>query len=456
MQIAPKAASWSSRLAFLFAAVGAAVGLGNIWKFPYMTGVNGGGAFVLVYLAAAALVAVPILIAEILVGRRGRHSPVAAVAAVARESGRSQAWAVIGGMGVLVAYVILSYYSVIAGWATAYVFAAGRGDFSGADAAGVSGYFNELLASPVRLIFWHTVFMAMTVGIVARGLQRGIERWVNILMPALFLCLLAMIVYAAVEGDFRAGLEFLFRPDFNKINGEVVLAAVGQAFFSIGVAMGIMLAYGAYVPQEVSITRSAFIIAGADSLVAILAGIAIFPLVFANDLDPGEGAGLVFVTLPIAFAQMPGGSVFGAIFFGLLTFAALTSSIAVLEPVVAWLSERFSMARPLAALLAGVTAWIIGLGSVFSFNIWADVRLLGMFPRFADKTIFDLADYATSNVMMPVGAFLLAIFVGWRMKAEAACEELGLGDGLNFRVWRIVLLRWVAPLAILGILIANL
>ncbi len=456
MQLAPKAASWSSRLAFLFAAVGAAVGLGNIWKFPYMTGVNGGGAFVLVYLAAAAFVAVPILIAEILVGRRGRHSPVAAVAAVARESGRSQAWAVIGGMGVLVAYVILSYYSVIAGWATAYVFATALGAFKGADAARVSGYFNGMLASPMRLIFWHTVFMAMTMGIVARGLQRGIERWVSILMPALFLCLLAMIAYAAVEGDFRAGLDFLFSPDFSKINGEVVLAAVGQAFFSIGVAMGIMLAYGSYVPQEVSITRSAFIIAGADTLVALLAGIAIFPLVFANGLDPGEGAGLVFVTLPIAFAQMPGGSVFGAIFFGLLTFAALTSSIAVLEPVVAWLCERLSMARPRAALLAGGTAWIIGLGSVFSFNIWSDVRLLRMFPRFADKTIFDLADYATSNVMMPVGAFLLAIFVGWRMKAEAACEELGLGDGLNFRAWRLVLLRWIAPAAILGILIANL
>jgi neurotransmitter:Na+ symporter, NSS family len=448
--------TWSSRFSFLLAAVGAAVGLGNIWRFPYLAGENGGAAFVLVYLAAVALVAVPILVGELAIGRRGRHSPPIAMAAVARESGRSTHWGLVGGLGVLVGYLIITFYGVIAGWAMAYVWPTLAGTFRGIDAAGSSAYFNALLASPVRLAMWSAAFMALTALIVARGLHAGIERWINVLMPALFASLLLMIGYAAVEGDFGAGVAFLFQADFSKINGRVVLDAIGQAFFSIGVSMGIMMAYGAYVPREVSLTRSAFVIAGADTLVAVLAGLAIFPLVFANGLDPGEGPGLVFVTLPIAFGALAAGNVFGALFFVLLVFAALTSSIALIEAGVAWLGERFALSRPAAAGLSCAVAWLLGLGSVFSFNIWSGVHPLGRFARFESKTVFDLVDYATSNLMMPAGALFLSLFVGWFMSREIAAHEAGLGTGLHFTVWRLVLMRWVAPLAIAGIMIAGL
>ncbi len=251
-------------------------------------------------------------------------------------------------------------------------------------------------------------------------------------------------------------LRFLFRPEFGRLDGGVVLAAVGQAFFSIGVGMGILLAYGSYLPKDVSLTRSAFTIAAADTGVAVLAGIAIFPLVFANGLDPGEGPGLVFVTLPIAFGSMPAGSLFGGVFFLLLVFAALTSSIAILEPMVAWLTERLGWRRPLAAWLAGGAAWVFGLGTVLSFSVWKDWHPLGMFARYQGRTFFDLLDYATSSLMMPVCALLIALFVGWRMKPEAAADELGLGSGFNFSVWRNLLLRWVVPAAIAIILFRGL
>jgi NSS family neurotransmitter:Na+ symporter len=447
--------TWSSRLAFLLAAVGASVGLGNIWKFPYLTGVNGGGAFVLIYIGCALLVAIPILIGELLIGRRGRHSPPLAMRALAEESGRSRQWGLVAWMGVIVGYLILSYYSVIAGWATAYFFDAASGQFSGLSAAAVTTHFDQLLASPTRLVFWHTVFMLMTALIISRGVHRGIERAVQILMPALFLMLLALIGYSAYAGDLQAALQFLFQPDFSKINGTTVLTAVGQAFFSIGVAMGLMMAYGAYIPKSVSLTRSAFVIAGVDTAVALLAGIAIFPLVFANDLDPAEGPGLLFVTLPLAFGQMPGGVFFGSLFFLLLVVAALTSAIAVLEPIVAWAIERFEMSRVRAVAILGTLAWLIGLLSAFSFNIWADLRLLGSIPAFANSTPFDLIDYLTANIMMPLGGLLMAIFVGWRMHGKFAAQELALGEGLMFKLWHF-LIRVVVPIAILAIFIVNL
>lgn len=449
-------ATWSSRLVFLLAAIGASVGLGNIWKFPYLTGVSGGAAFVLVYLAAVTLVAVPILVAEMLLGRRGRHHPAAAVAAVAVQSGASPRWGWIGGLGVLVGWLIMTFYSVIAGWAMAYVWPTLSGRFGGAGAAEVAAHFNGLLADPWTLMAWSGLYTALTAAIVARGLKGGIERAIIVLMPLLFLALLVLLGYAAVAGEFGAAMRFLFRPEFGRLDGAVILAAVGQAFFSIGVGMGILLAYGSYLPRDVSLTRSAFAIAAADTGVAVLAGIAIFPLVFANGLDPGEGPGLVFVTLPIAFGSMPAGSLFGGVFFLLLVFAALTSSIAILEPMVAWLTERRGWRRPLAAWLAGGAAWVSGLGTVLSFSAWKDWHPLGLFARFQGKTFFDLLDYATSSLLMPVSALLIALFVGWRMRPEAAADELGLGRGFHFRVWHGLLLRWVVPAAIAVILFRGL
>ncbi|HET6564613.1 MAG TPA: sodium-dependent transporter [Xanthomonadales bacterium] len=447
--------NWSSGWTFVLAAIGAAVGLGNIWKFPYIAGVSGGGAFVLVYVLCAALIAVPILLGELLLGRLGHKSPPVAMRKVAELAGRSPLWSLLGWMGLGVGYLIATYYSVIAGWTLAYIVKAANG-FGAAESFDSAAVFAAFLASPATMIAWHTVFISAACIIVARGLHAGIEGAVKVLMPALFIMLLAMIGYAAVEGDFRAGFEFLFHVDFSMINAQVILTAIGQAFFSIGVAMGLMMAYGAYVPSDVSLTRSAFIIAGADTVVALLAGLMIFPLVFAKGLDPAQGPGLIFVTLPAAFAGMPGGQLFGALFFLLLAFAAITSIIAIIEPVVAYAQDRWHMKRVSACLLFGLIAWLLGLLSVFSFNIWAGVHPLGMFETFASKTLFDLIDYFTSNVMMPLGGILIALFVGWRMKAALLASELRTRTGSPyFRIW-LFLLRYIAPLAILGVLIQGL
>lgn len=444
--------TWSSGLTFLLAAIGAAVGLGNIWKFPYITGVNGGGAFLLVYVLCTLFIAVPILIGELLIGRKGHHSPPVGMRRVALGAGRSTYWSIIGWMGLIVGYLIATYYSVIAGWTLAYIFKAAN-NFEGV--ADVSTQFTELLASPGTMIVWHSVFMFLAMVIVRRGLHKGIESAVKFLMPSLFIMLLVMIGYAAVQGDFPAALDFLFGVDFSKITPEVVLAAIGQAFFSIGVAMGLMMVYGAYIPQGVSLTRSAFIIAGADSVVALLAGLMIFPLVFANGLDPAEGPGLIFVTLPTAFAAMPGGALFGVLFFILLAFAAITSIIAIIEPVIAYAEDRWNMRRLTACMIFGLLAWLLGLATVFSFNIWAGFMPLSAFETFADHTVFDLIDYLTANVLMPLGGVLICVFVGWRLKPQFLLDELGLIDGWFFRTW-IFLMRIVAPLAILAVFAANL
>jgi NSS family neurotransmitter:Na+ symporter len=447
--------NWSSRLTFLLAAVGAAIGLGNIWKFPYIMGENGGSAFVLVYLLCILFVAIPILIAEIMLGRRGKQSPPHSVAIIAREEGRSKRWAIIGWLGMLSAYLIMTYYSVIAGWAMSYMFKAGRGKFEGQDADAISTQFSSLLADPAQLTLWHAIFMAITMIILIRGLRKGIERTVQILMPLLFVLLLVMVAYAAVEGDMAAGLHFMFDFDLSAINGRVVLMAVGHAFFSIGVAMGLMMGFGAYLGKEISIAKSALIISGMDTLVALLAGIAIFPIVFANGLDPAEGPGLIFVTLPIAFGNMTGGLVFGTLFFILLFFAALTSSIGSLEPVVAWVEEHRGIKRSSAAIITCSSAFAIGLGTVFSFNIWSGWHPLGFSERFADTGFFDLIDYITANLMMPLGGLLLALFVGWRVSPQAVADELNIQSPWFFKAW-IWLLRWVVPISITLIFLSNL
>ncbi len=446
--------TWSSRTVFFLAAIGAAVGLGNIWKFPYTTGVSGGGAFVLVYIAAIFLIAIPVLMAELMIGRRGRKSPPTNFETLASHASATAHWRLAGWINVLAVFLILSFYSVIAGWALAYIPKIATGMFTGISNAQVEAEFNDLLASPMSMVFWHAVFMIVTVVIVSQGLDKGIERAVKWLMPALFIMLALLIGYGAIAGDLAKATEFLFAVDFSKIDANVILSAIGQAFFSVSIAMGLMITYGAYMRPEEYITKSAIIIAGADTLVALMAGFAIFPLVFANGLDPAGGPGLIFLTLPLAFGSMPAGALFGTLFFILLVFAALTSSIAIMETVISRFVENHPAQRKTATRFAGFAAWLIGLATAFSFNLWGEVHPLSMFELFKDKTIFDLLDYLTSNIMLPLGGVLIALFSGWVMASEDARQELKLMHGKIYFVWRF-LIRYVAPVGVAAVLFAN-
>ncbi len=440
---------WSSRSGFILAAIGGAVGLGNIWKFPYIAGSNGGGAFVVVYLFAVTLVAVPILVAELMLGRRGSRSPPTAMLLNAEREGRSRWWSGVGWLGTAAGFLILTFYSVIGGWVLDYTLVSVAGGFSGIGPDAAQERFGNLLSSPWRLMLSFTVFLGITGFIVSTGLRNGIERATGILMPALFLILLVLTVYSALAGDLAAGLRFLFAVDFGRITPGVMLSAVGHAFFSVGVSMGLMMAYGAYLPQDIPIPRTAVVIAGADTLVALVAGLVIFPLVFANGLAPGEGPGLIFVTLPIAFGNMPAGALFGFLFFLLLAFAAITSSIAIIEPAVARVAEYRGINRRTSAALVTGSIWILGISSVLSFNLWAEVKPI------AGKSIFDLVDYLTANLMMPVGGMLIAVFAGWFMRRSTLTDELRIRRTWLFASWRF-LIRTVVPLAIAGILVTNL
>lgn len=432
--------NWSSRAAFILAAVGSAVGLGNVWKFPYEAGQGGGGAFVLVYLLFVFGIGVPVLIAELAVGRRGRASPPKAMENVARDEGHGKAWAGIGWMGVAGAFLILSFYCVIGGWTLAYVLKAALGRLGGISAGGSQALFADFLAEPVSLIYWQAMFLFFTVYIVARGIQGGLEKAVTWLMPALLLLLLVLVGYALATGDAMAAVRFLFKPNFAALTPHTVLQALGQAFFSLSLAMGAIMTYGAYVPENVSLPRSALVIASADTTVSLLAGLAIFPLVFHYGLDLAAGPGLIFETLPIAFGQMPGGQFVGTLFFVLLAIAALTSSISLLEPMVSWLEEHRGFDRARAAMGAGAAAFTLGLGTVFSFNHWREITFLA-------GSFFNNIDYLTNKVMMPLGGFLLVIFTGWVVSRKAMRQELHTISDRQFALWR-AMARYVCPLAL--------
>ncbi len=448
---------WSNRLMFILAATGSAVGLGNIWKFPYITGENGGGAFVAIYLACIIIVGVPIMMAEVMLGRRGRQSPINTMRTLAMAENANKRWVLLGWGGVLAGFLILSYYSVIAGWALSYVVRTAAGIFTGATADGVQSIFNGLVGDPERLLAWHTLFMVMCMVVVARGVRHGLEKAVRILMPALFVLLLVLLGYAYNTDAFQQGLDFLFTPDFSKLfyecklldgvescslNGGPMLTAMGHAFFTLSLGMGAIMVYGSYMPQQSSIAGSVLMIALLDTLVALLAGMAIFPIVFANGLEPGAGPGLIFQTLPIAFGAMPGGTIFGTIFFILLVFAAWTSGISLIEPAVAWLVENREMSRIRASIWVGLSVWLLGLGTVFSFNIWSgeSFQLFG-------KTFFDLLDYLTANIMLPLGGLLIAIFAGRSLSRDSSVDEFNMGDGFFYKLWR-VLIRYITPVAV--------
>jgi len=442
---------WSSRWAFILAATGSAVGLGNIWRFPYLTGENGGGAFVLVYLACVLLVGIPIMMAEILLGRRGRQSPINTMETLAEEEGLSRHWHLLGWMGVLAGFIILSYYSVIAGWTLSYILKTGSGAFIDADAALTQGIFTDLISDPKKLLLWHSIFILMSVVIVARGVKNGLEQAVKILMPALFILLLIMVGYAMSTEKFLEGISYLFIPDFDALAdknffSDIFLPALGQAFFSLSIGMGAIMIYGSYLPKEASIANSCFTIAIADTMVALLAGIAIFPIVFSYGLEPAGGPGLIFITLPIAFGQMPFGTFFGSLFFILLLFAAWTSGISLLEPAVTWLVENKNMGRIKAAALAGVITWLLGIVTVLSFNDWA--FSFSFAGSIKENGLFDIFDILTSNIMLPLGGLLVAIFAAWQMSESSTVEELGLGEGRAYQAWRFAV-RYIAPAGVL-------
>ncbi|MCO4811880.1 MAG: sodium-dependent transporter [Gammaproteobacteria bacterium] len=436
--------NWSSRMAFVLAVTGSAVGLGNIWKFPYIAGQNGGGAFVLVYLACVILIGMPVMMSEILIGRRGRRNPVRTMQILGEEEGGSLRWGWVGAIGVIAGILILSYYSVIAGWTLAYIVKSVSGVFVDASATAVGAEFDSYVGDWRKVGLTHTIFMALSVFVVARGVERGLEQAVRFMVPALLVLMLVLLVYSINSGYFGQGVSFMFTPDFGKLTQDSVLAALGQAFFTLSIGMGAIMAYGAYLPEETSITGASAAVVVADTAIAILAGLAIFPLVFANGLTPADGPGLVFNTLPLAFGQMQGGVFLSTIFFLLLSFAAWTSAIGLMEPAVAWIVERFNKTRAQATIMIGLLIWLLGFGTVLSFNELSETKFLA-------GTIFSNVDYLTSNIMLPLGGLLIVWFTGWVMCRNSTSDELG-DSGALFRVWRFSA-RFIAPVGILFVLL---
>lgn len=433
---------WSTRLAFILAAAGSAVGLGNIWRFPYIVGDNGGGAFVIVYLICVLAIGLPIMMSEIMLGRRGRRSPINTMRLLSEEESGSRYWQLVGWMGVFAGFLILSFYSVIAGASMHYTAISIQAGFSGVDSQGATAIWERFTGSWQWMLFWHTAFLGLTVFVVGRGVQRGLERLVRLLMPMLLILLLAMVGYGIAQANFAEAASYLFRPDFSALSANGVLIAVGQAFFTLSLGMGAIMAYGAYLPENVSIGRTAGSVVIADTFVALLAGLAIFPIVFAFEgVSPGAGPGLVFQSLPIAFGQMPGGIIFGTLFFLLLVFAAWTSSISLMEPAVAWVVENMGLGRAMAAASVGGIIWFLGIGTVLSFNLWSEITFLA-------GTVFDNVESLADNILLPLGGLLIAVFAGWVMSRASTSEELGMGVGLRYKLW-LFFIRFVAPLAVI-------
>lgn len=427
---------WSSRWTFILAATGSAVGLGNIWKFPYITGEYGGGAFVLVYLGCILLVGIPVMIAEISIGRFGRTDPIHSTMRAAQDAKTTTAWSLIGFLGVLAGLMILMFYSVVAGWALDYVWQSASSGFVGQSAASLDSNFDALQADTTRQLLWHTLFIAITGSVVAAGVTRGIGTVVEILMPLLFILLLVLLGYSWARGDFAAATHFMFNVDFSKLSSKAVLIALGHAFFTLSLGMGAIMAYGAYMPSKASVAKTTLVIALLDTVIALVAGMAIFPLVFANGLEPGQGPGLMFKTLPTAFSVMPGGVIFGTIFFVLVGIAALSSSISLIEPGVAWL-ERQGIWRVWSTLALGLIGWAGGVACIYV------------------PGVFDSLDYATTNIMLPLGGLLIAILVGWVMRRNTVRKQLKDTGELMFNIW-YVLTRFIAPAGVIAIFLHQL
>mgnify|MGYP005989598675 CR=1 FL=1 len=431
--------SWASRWIFILAATGSAVGLGNIWKFPYITGENGGGAFVLVYLACILLVGIPIMMAEVFIGRRARKNPIHALTDIAEESGGSKAWGWIGFMGMLSGVLIFSFYSVVGGWVLHYIKVMLTGEMLGVSAEQAGDTFGALLGDAQTLLAWHTLFSIMTIAVVAGGINKGIETATRIMMPALFALLLILLGYAMSTDGFAQGWDFMFHVDFSELTWNAALVALGHSFFTLSLGMGTIMAYGSYMTKKASIGKTVLTIGALDTLVALVAGLAIFPIIFSNGLNPGAGPGLMFISLPVAFGQMPFGQLFGSLFFILVGVAAWTSAISLLEPTVAFLIEKFKMKRITASITLGAVVWALGIACLGSFSFLSDVTFFG-------KNTFDFLDYITANIMLPLGGILIALFAGWVVKDKFAQDELQLSDSI-YKMWNISM-KFTAPIAV--------
>ena len=440
--------AWSTQTAFILAAIGSAVGLGNLWKFPYITGENGGGAFVLVYLGCIVLIGLPILIAELTLGRSGQASPPQSMATLAQEAKASKSWVFLGVNGVLGGLFILSFYTVIAGWGLSYFFDSLSGQFIAMDAEAAGVNFDALISSSGQLIFWHSVVMIITVWIVSKGVKSGLEKAINLMMPGLFIILLILLGYATTTGAFSESFHFLFDPDFSKLTWNSVLIALGHAFFTLSLGFGTMMVYGSYIPAQYSIVRAALWIVVADTVIALVAGLVIFSIVFGNNLAAGSGPGLLFQTLPIAFGQMSGGWIFGTLFFGMVVLAALSSSISMIEPAISWLEQNWGYSRQKAAWTLGLATWALGLGTVWSFNWLSDMHWIGQ------RNFFESLDFLTANVMLPLGGLFTALFVGWVWSQARRNQEIELSN-LMQKIFSITI-RWIAPILVALVFVANL
>ena len=426
---------WSSRRAFILAVTGAAVGLGNIWRFPYITGEYGGAAFLLLYVVFVVLLGLPVMMAEILIGRAGRRSPMQSLGHLATQAGRSPHWRWLGLFGAFTVFCILSFYSVVSGWSIEFLVAAVNGDFVGKGAAEIGAGFDAFLADPGRMTFNHTLFLAMTMMVVAAGVAKGLERLNNLLMPLLYLLLVVLAGHAATTSGFGPALAWLLTPDLSAVTPTVLIAAMGHAFFTLAVGACALMAYGAYMPDHQSLPRAAAGVAVLDVTVALLAGIAIFSVVFAQGMDPAEGPGLRFVTLPVAFADLPFGALWLSLFFLLLLLATWTSSINLAEPMVATL-QGWGLGRGQASALVGIAVWLLGLLSVLSFSTLSELRVLfGM-------NVFGLVSTIPPEIFLPVGGLLIAIFAAWVLPGHVALRALDAGPN-GFRLWRF-LVRWVS------------
>ena len=458
---------WSSRSAFILAAVGAAVGLGNIWRFPTLAGESGGGAFVIFYIGCVFLLGLPLVLSEIFIGKVGQTDAVGSIREVAKRSQASRSWAIFGGIGALAAFLIVSFYSVVAGWVLYYAGVMGwdllqailagdpfRGALAGENQEQIQQRLGDMFASPGLLLTMHFAFMGLTLYIVARGVSSGIEKAATYLMPMFFVLLVGLVIYGAIEGDIGRAAAFLFTPDWSKLTPEVMNSALGQALFSLSLGVAGLITYGSYIKEGGGLGPTSALIAFADTGVALLAGLMIFPVVFAVGLDPAAGPTLVFQTLPFAFQTMPGGALFGFLFFVLILVAAVTSSISLLEVPTAWGIGERGWSRQTSALVFGVGAFVIGIACLLGYNVWSEVRPLGFWSLFAETDILDTVDGFTGKVMLPVGALLTSLFVGWKADTTLLRATTGLSP-TAFGIWRF-LIAWLCPLAVAIILVTGL
>jgi NSS family neurotransmitter:Na+ symporter len=432
----------------VLAAAGSAIGLGNIWKFPYITGRNGGGAFVLVYLACVALVGLPVMVAEILLGRASQKSPVTAFRNLSRPG---SPWVLFGLLGVAGSFLLLSYYSVVAGWALYYSWLSLTGELVARGPDGMQPLFETLYASGPLNIGAHLVFMGLTILVVLGGVAKGLERWSRILMPALLVMMLILLGRAFMLEGFGRGFEFVFGLHTEQLSGRGVLEALGQAFFTLSLGMGAMITYGSYLRREDDIMSAAITISALDTLIALLAAIVLFPIIFTYGMQPAQGPGLVFITIPIALAQMPGGSFLASVFFLLLVFAALTSSISMLEVATSYFIDENHWSRAKATLISGAAVAAIGIPSALAGGP-------GFFGAGMNALVganwFDAADYLVSNWMLPLGGLGISLFTAWRLDDAIRHDHFLAGSKLKvfYQAW-LALLRFVVPFAIVLVLL---